>query len=281
MKRTFKHIFYDNWKKHAVLEDNYAFVIKSLPDLHKSQFPLHKVQPFIENLTYKKVNDWDSKGLISAYRHTKETGWRVFSWVDIIKLCIISDLRKDGYEIEQIKNIFDRLEAQTFANKTFCALEYFIILCVSGEKILLVIDADDVFFLTEKEVVLSHFSLDKSASKVTILPFFSYTEKMRDEEEIAYRPHSLAGGLFRQPDIVPTAKEEHILDLIKKRDYSKVTVTKREGNIYTIKAGSYHNGDFSDKDIIEAVHKRDFQTVKIALKNGKIISLECEETIKV
>lgn len=282
MNKTFKQRFYESWIKHAFLDDDYNKIIQSLPKLHDPIFSLKAVQQFVPNLTYRRVNEWESKGLISPHRETEETGWRYYTWVEVIKLDIITDLRELGFEIEQIKKVFDTFEGHYFADKKFNALEYFIILCVSDEKILLVIDADGAYFLSEKEVVLSHFSLDKSTSKVIVLPFFSYIEKMKDpNEKTVYSPHSLASGLFKQQDVAPTEKEEQVLELIKNNDYSKITVKKREGGSYTVSAGSYRNGELTDKDVIEAVHRNDFQTVKIARKNGKIISLECEETIKV
>ena len=282
MTKTFKQSFYESWIEHAFLNDDYNFVIQSLPKLHDPIFSLKAVQQFVPDLTYRKVNEWENKGLVSPHRETEETGWRVFTWVEVIKLNIIADLRKLGFEIEQTKKMFDGFGDQHFKDRKFNALEYFIVLCVSGEKILLVIDDENAYFLTEKEVLLSHFSLDKSASKIIILPLFSYIEKMKDQSEITvYRPHSLASSLFKQQNTAPTDKEEQILELIKSNDYRKITVKKREGGSYTVSAGSYRNGELTDRDVIEAVHRNNFQTVKIARKNGKIISLECEKTIRV
>lgn len=224
MKTTSKQKIYENWKKHAFYEDNYQFVIDSLPKLHEPLFPLKVALSFIKDLTYRKINSWNEKGLISPHRYTEGTGWRFFSWIDVIKLLIISDLRGLGVETKKIKKILDDIEHQKIADKKFCALEYFIIRSFSDEKILLVIDTDGAYFLTEKQIVLSHFTCDKSESKIIVLPFFSYMKKTREpdgEEEIVYRPDSLACSLFKPTCVsLDPKKEEHNKTGLKKVCFS-------------------------------------------------------------
>ena len=51
MKKTFKQRFYESWIKHAFLNDDYNFVIDSLPKLHEPLFSLKTVQQFVPDLT--------------------------------------------------------------------------------------------------------------------------------------------------------------------------------------------------------------------------------------
>lgn len=63
-----------------------------------------ELKKLIPEITYKKINDWEEKGLIKPHRYTENTGWRRFSLSDIVAINLIVDMRKVGYGINYIRN---------------------------------------------------------------------------------------------------------------------------------------------------------------------------------
>jgi DNA-binding transcriptional MerR regulator len=78
---------------------------------HNPRFTLQDAQEMIDDLTYRKINDWDDKGLLSCSREDDKAGWRRFSVIDILKLSVITQLRKFGVTTEKIKTITDKLSS--------------------------------------------------------------------------------------------------------------------------------------------------------------------------
>lgn len=280
-----KDVIYYSDRSKIFFSKSYAFTKKHANILNKPKFTIKKIQVFIENITYRKINDWDSKNVISGSRDNVKAGWRKFSFVDIIRFYIIKDLRKFGLDIEKVKNIFGNISYTTFNlskngkpyNETFLQLEYFILLCLSGEKVLLLIDEEgNTFFFNEKDAVQAYFHFDKASSPLIILPFFSYVRKMfkKAREE---RLDSTIEELYKNRI---TEKERKVLDIINKKNYESITIKKQNGEINTIKAKKILRGDFSDKEIIDAIKQKDYQNVSVSIKNGKKINITREETIK-
>jgi len=280
-----KELFYYEDLIDILGSKNYAFAKKHTAYLNKPRFTIKKSQVFVENITYRKINDWDSKNMISGSRDNVKAGWRKFSLVDIIRFYIIKDLRKYGLDIEKIKKILGNVSNSILDleknrkpyKETFLQLEYFIFSCLSGEKILLLIDKKcNIFFFKEKDVVLAHFFFDKAYSPLIILPFFSYVRTMfKRAKEI--KLDSTIAELYENRI---TKKEKKILDIINKKNYESITIKKQNGEINTIKAIEILKGDFTKKEIFDTIEQRDYQTVSILVANGKKLIIKREETFK-
>ncbi len=284
-KIDLKDTIFSHEKNKMFSSQAYGVAKKIAPDLNKSVFTIKIVQAFVKGITYRKINDWDRKNMISGSRDNIEAGWRKFSFVEIIKFFIISDLRKFGLNIKKIKNILKNISNSSFNiskkgepyNPAFLQLEYFMVLCLGGYKILLLInEKEDAFFFSEKNMVRSYFYLDKASSPLIILPFFSYVGSMfkKAEEE---KLDSTIEGLFEKRI---TEKERKILNIINIKNYESITIKKQNGEIQTVKAKKIQRGDFSDKEIVDAIKQKDYQNVSVSIKDGKKINITREETIK-
>jgi hypothetical protein len=75
-------------------------------------------------------------------------------------------------------------------------------------------------------------------------------------------------------------QEMKMLDIIRNKNFEIITITKKNGEISTVKAKKIYIGIFSDKDVIDAINQRDYQNVSVSVKGGKKINISREETIK-
>ena len=189
-KTSYKDIFYYYDKQEIFNSKSYAFVKEHAKTLNKPIFTIKKSQTFINSITYRKINDWDSKNLISGSRDNAKAGWRKFSLVDIVRFYIINDLRNIGLDIEAIRNILRYISNSTadFTKngksyyEAFLQLEYFMLSCLNGNKIMLLIaEESGIYFFSKEDAVYTHFNTDEASSPLIILPFFSYIRTMQEK----------------------------------------------------------------------------------------------------
>ena len=171
------------------MNEVYEFTVEHSDLINNPRFLIGSSRSIIKDLTYRKVNDWSSKGLISCSRKNKKSGWRKFSVVDAVKLCIISDLRRYGFSTVKIKALMAKMAGNEFMNfdlksngknpPPFLQLEYSIFACMSKGRLLLLADENgNILLADEKDIVQRYLLLDGLAAPAVILPFFSYVKRI-------------------------------------------------------------------------------------------------------
>lgn len=182
---TLKDYYYDLEKTLDFKSAYYSNVKKVAPLLQAPNFTLKDCRRCIPELTYRKINDWDKKDLITGSRTNKKAGWRKFSAIDLVKLLIICDLRRFGMHIENIKSILNKIfnafiEDIPHNRRKFLQLEFYVTCSLLKEKILLLIDSNqNISFFQKNEAIKYHFKFDKAQDPILILPFFLYVNKIR------------------------------------------------------------------------------------------------------
>lgn len=248
--------------------------------LHEPEFTIKNVQTVLPDITYRKINDWDNKNIISGSRQKEASGWRKFSVVDVVKLCIISDLREIGIDTNKIKNIIGKC-----SDDSMPLLEHSIFLSLNEEKILLIIDGyEKVTFGTEANAVFSHFYLARAEAPILILPFFLYIEKILSimKESITFTARSTIKHAFNTIlSTILTAKESKIIEIIRDKNYEELTIINPTGKEFRLKAKTRKRGSFSDKDVVNAIKSKEYQNISVSTVGGKTVSIVREETIKV
>ena len=295
--KSSKLAHYDNLTRYVKDSETYHSTKKDINTLREPKFLLKKSKLFIENLTYKKINDWEEKGLISGSRNNKEAGWRKFSINDIIKLYLITDLRSLGVSLDKIKNIIEHMSKEVFdsydvrngkknkliftpVKKEFLSLEYFVFNCLEGRKMLLLVDENkNVFFLDEADSIDFHFRHDAAASPLIILPFFSYIERISTilKKDISVNPDTTIASLLGSN---LNEQEKKILKIISNKKFREITILKSNNEEITIKAKSRKSGNYSDDDIIDSINGGDYQSVTIITEKGKRVALIQEERFR-
>jgi DNA-binding transcriptional MerR regulator len=262
-------------------------------------FTIKSVKQFIVDLSYRKINDWDSKGLLTNSRENKNSGWRKFSILDIIKLRIISDLKQFGFDASRIKTFLNNLHERSFliyskntiagkdtAKNISSSLEYFTLSSMLGYKIILVIRDENNFYFFDKDKNTCYFN-EKETDHIYALfqgyylnlPFHSYVEEIVDSANSIIKKKR---GLSNYEAVYTlTEKEKKILEIIRDKTYQEITITKQNSNEMIIKHKSHRQGNFSDKEIIGIINAKAYQNVTISTVGGKKITLVNEERIRV
>ncbi|MGD0576508.1 MAG: MerR family transcriptional regulator [Candidatus Staskawiczbacteria bacterium] len=70
----------------------------------------------VTQISYKKLNDWDSKGIL-PYKFKNEFGWKYFDGYDIICLKILCLLRDKGATLPELKKSYTHLKSNLFIKK--------------------------------------------------------------------------------------------------------------------------------------------------------------------
>jgi len=278
---------YNAWFQQDIFEqDIYHALIQSARIYKLPTYTVKDLQIFFPSLSYRVLNDWDKKKLISGSRKNQDSGWRKFSAIDIIKFFIITDLRKYGMPIPRIKNIIHELSHNFVIIKDpdtgqdikteYLHFEYFCILSSIGEKILLLID-DRQFTLLHNEADM--FNLISSKDYYTpclLLPFYEYVRKYFKQLtiDIKIKKYSTLYGLLQARF---NLKERKILDIITNEKYKKIEIIRKNNDHHLITAKSIRSGKFNKKDVLDSIDQKDYQSVKAIEENGQIVAISQEE----
>jgi DNA-binding transcriptional MerR regulator len=62
----------------------------------------------ILGLTYRQINDWQTRGLLPSIQEqekglNKGAGWKKFSFLELIPLAILGELKKNGFSISRLR----------------------------------------------------------------------------------------------------------------------------------------------------------------------------------
>lgn len=266
--------------------DIYAFAEKKGILLGLGLVTQKDLHSFVPSITYRKLNVWDAKGLITSSRE-KSKGWRKFSLIDIIKIQIVSDLRQFGCGAKTIKAmLYNLLKKSMFnANKdgskrTISGLEYSVFASMLGEKTLLLVDnQSNSTLLPEDEAVKTYFLTNNAPSPILILPFYSYVEKIVNtvKAKVIIDTATTAKNLIHEL----TKKEKKILDIIRNKSYEEISLVKSNNEEIKIRAKHKISGKFSDNDIIDLINKKSYQSVTVITDRGVKVAIIQEENIKV
>lgn len=247
-------------------------------------FTVKKSRLIIKGLTYRKVNAWDTKGLISSSREKNDTGWRKFSIIDTAKLNIMSDLRKMGFPTKRIRLVMEKFtdgdiglwnpKRNRVLRLRLRTVEDFVIACLFGVRMFLVIrEKEETFFLSETGA-RSFYSCSDNA--FITLPFFSYIKKTASvlKNELGIGRNSTVAELF---DSMLPYQEKRISRWIQSRNYKEILFRESEFEETRIKPSSTKDRKFSIKDILEAIDTGDYYSIVIVTKRGQRITIVREE----
>ena len=165
---------------------------------HLGIFTIKHIREIVPSITYRKINDWDEKNLLSHSRQ-KDVGWRRFTLVDIIKIQVISALRDFGFQSEAIRKVMQNINRDCrFLNENKPeikdSLENIIMMTITGKKTFLAVDKKGTIsiFFVERDKRKTMDIVDESP--VLILPFYLYVYTIcRDAINEVARNKSLMG----------------------------------------------------------------------------------------
>lgn len=272
---------YDNFKKERAYNSaEYSIAKEYAPLFCEQAFTIKQIKNCVEDITYRKVNDWENKGLLVVNREKNSVGWRRFSINDVLKLSIISDLKKFGLNYHKIKTIIDKISQDTIRPKNiknveekFLKLEYNFLCGMQGEKLYLMIDKYNSH-LFETILVITDFIYGDSYldPKIIILPFFFYIQTLSSKLLNINRNYPSDSICLKFLELRLTDKEKKILEIIRDKKYQEIFI-KKNNDEFKIKAKIKKNGLISDKDIINLINSKDYQNVTVTTEKGQKISI--------
>lgn len=243
-----------------------------LTQLREPRYFVKSVRLIDPDITYRRINLWERNGLFAPHRETEKTGWRRFSFSEVIWLLTISDLRRVGMPTPIIRHSLSWL-ARTPMGVTW--LETLLVTTIRGMKNVLIIGVNGQTTIPLNDYgILSKIRSDTSKGPMVCCPFYDYVRKVL----------TLSGAKLdfteSQKRRFLSQKEKRILEIIDNDQYEHIEIVKRNGESKTIKALTRRKGDFTVKDVILQLQARDYQTVEISVRGDRIVTLNATDIHK-
>ncbi|RAI14022.1 MAG: hypothetical protein DK841_02745 [Candidatus Melainabacteria bacterium] len=266
---------------HSLLEfDNivgtnvYNKAVAEIENINEPRYYPQQIIKLIPEITSRKLNDWDAKGLLVKHRQS-DNGWRLFSLADVIRLRIIQDLKTYGMSNIQIqKTLNDIFESNDMKRQYL--FETFLNVCATARKVVIIVEFDGGASFYLEDTAYVNLKMDKSCCKpVLILPFYDYC--------MPFMPHDEYRMSITTTDVVNEQNRANlavIADCLIDEECKEISLKKSNGKL-NIKPKRF-NKNISKQDFIKYIQNLDeesFKDIRISLQNGKITTFSEENSI--
>ena len=266
---------------HSLLEfDNlvgtsvYNKAVAEIEDINEPRYYPQQIIKLIPEITSRKLNDWDVKGLLVQHRQNN-SGWRLFSLADVIRLRIIQDLKTYGMSNIQIQKALNDIFELNDRKRQYL-FETFLNICATATKAVIIVEFDGSASFYLEDTAYVNLKMDKSCCKpVLILPFYGYC--------MPFMPHNEYKMTVTTTDVVNEQNRANlavIADCLIDEECKEISLKKSNGKL-NIKPKRY-NKNVSKQDFIKYIQNLDeesFKDIRISLQNGKITTLSEENSI--
>lgn len=253
---------------------DYEKVMANIEDINKPRYYPQEIMKLIPEITSRKINDWDSKGLLTRHRENKN-GWRLFSVADVIRLRIIQDLKTYGMSNLQILQALNDIFEFNDSKRQYL-FETFLNICAIARKVVIIVEFDGSASLYLEDSSYVNLKMDKNCCKpVLILPFYDYC--------MPFMPHNEYKMTVTTTDVVNEKNRANlavIADCLIDEECREISLKKSNGKL-NIKPKKFDK-NLSKQDFIKYIQNLDdesFKDTRISLQNGKITTLSEENSI--
>ena len=266
---------------HSLLEfDNivgtnvYNKAVAEIENINEPRYYPQQIIKLIPEITSRKLNDWDAKGLLVKHRQS-DNGWRLFSLADVIRLKIIRDLKTYGMSNIQIQKTLNDIFGLNDMKRQYL-FETFLNICATATKAVIIVEFDGSASFYLEDTAYVNLKMDKSCCKpVLILPFYDYC--------MPFMPHDEYRMSITTTDVVNEQNRANlavIADCLIDEECKEISLKKSNGKL-NIKPKRF-NKNVSKQDFIKYIQNLDeesFKDIRISLQNGKITTLSEENSI--
>lgn len=266
---------------HSLLEfDNlvgtsvYNKAVAEIENINEPRYYPQQIIKLIPEITSRKLNDWDVKGLLVQHRQNN-SGWRLFSLADVIRLRIIQDLKTYGMSNIQIQKALNDIFELNDRKRQYL-FETFLNICATATKAVIIVEFDGSASFYLEDTAYVNLKMDKSCCKpVLILPFYGYC--------MPFMPHNEYKMTVTTTDVVNEQNRANlavIADCLIDEECKEISLKKSNGKL-NIKPKRF-NKNVSKQDFIKYIQNLDeesFKDIRISLQNGKITTLSEENSI--
>ena len=181
------------------------------------------------NASYRTINVWETNGLLDDNRENQGTGWRKFSYTDVIFIKLVAKLRALGLSISKIhsvkKALYENIPHNTaIVNRLEFA--YFRVLALKEENTYLIINENgDLFIASPHDIYISKTCKSMPAVHIMI-NFNQFLSENINQKIPVHDDHGAA---------LDSAEEETIQEIRKAdRDTESISIGLKNGNIATL-----------------------------------------------
>lgn len=253
-------------------------VISAVADINEPRYYPKQIMKLIPEITSRKINDWDEKGLLIKHRQS-ENGWRLFSLADVIRLRIIQDLKTYGMSNEQIqKALTDIFEIND--RKRLFLFETFLQICATGRKVVIIIEFNGSASLFLEDSAYTNLKMDNNCYKpVLILPFYNYCMPFMPHKE--YKMTVTTSDVANEQD---RARIEAVADKLIDKNNKNVNIerkNKRDKEYLVLKTTSTETQiELTDEELMNRVKSKPYTKVIPVMDENGTLSITTEITDK-
>lgn len=253
---------------------DYEKVLSEVENVNKPRYYPQQIIKLIPEITSRKLNDWDAKGLLVKHRESNN-GWRLFSLADVVRLRIIQDLKTYGMSNIQIQKALTGIFELNDTKRQYL-FEIFLNICATARKVVIIVEFDGSASLYLEDSAYVNLKMDKNCCKpVLILPFYDYC--------MPFMPHNGYKMTVTTSEVVNEQNRANlgvIADCLIDEECREISLKKSNGKL-NIKPKRF-NKNVSKQDFIKYIQNLDeesFKDIRISLQNGKITTLSEENSI--
>lgn len=253
---------------------DYKKILLEVENINKPRYYPQQIIKLIPEITSRKLNDWDAKGLLVKHRESSN-GWRLFSLADVVRLRIIQDLKTYGMSNIQIQKVLNDIFELNDRKRQYL-FETFLNVCVTARKVVIIVEFDGSASFYLEDTAYVNLKMDKSCCKpVLILPFYDYC--------MPFMPHNGYKMTVTTSEVVNEQNRTNlgvIADCLIDEECREISLKKSNGKL-NIKPKRF-NKNVSKQDFIKYIQNLDeesFKDIRISLQNGKITTLSEENSI--
>ncbi len=253
---------------------DYEKVLSEVENVNKPRYYPQQIIKLIPEITSRKLNDWDAKGLLVKHRESNN-GWRLFSLADVVRLRIIQDLKTYGMSNIQIQKALTGIFELNDTKRQYL-FETFLNICATARKVVIIVEFDGSASLYLEDSAYVNLKKDKNCCKpVLILPFYDYC--------MPFMPHNGYKMTVTTSEVVNEQNRANlgvIADCLIDEECREISLKKSNGKL-NIKPKRF-NKNVSKQDFIKYIQNLDeesFKDIRISLQNGKITTLSEENSI--
>jgi DNA-binding transcriptional MerR regulator len=215
-------------------------------------------------ISYRLINHWEKLNIVDPKRDV-QNGWRKFSIIDLVWICIVNKLRIFGISLDQILHAKEQLSKIGISNIEFSEyplLEMYVMLALLNK-----LQVHFYFFENGTVDLATQAEADFSSS---LLP-------MKDHLQIDI--NNLVKKIF--PKITRTPKNEitfslkpEELDLIymlRMDNFESIRIKLEDGKIERIEGTEILE---NDSRIIDIIRQQAYQNIEIKQKDGKTVQIK-------
>ena len=245
------------------------FLCWFLPDDEAKPFKEHvnakKIRTNPKDFSYRIINHWQEYGLIEDSRPDGK-GWRKFSITDVIWLHILTELRKFGFSIENLKKVKSEMElykdtVHGISEKPL--LDFYIIQAMQSDSAvyLLVFQNGESLPCTKHELQVAQMigTIESNYISINISELLCKVF-VKPEKRPKYFD-----------DFVLDKSETELIETVRNTDVQSVSVTLKDGAIVEMEGVIEEEANTSIADLLKM---NKFQEITIKEHKGKVTKIE-------